>query len=423
MPRKLINALTPLTVKNAKRDLTDGNGLKLSVNEKSGARSWLFRYRVKGKQHEMGLGPAGGADAISLANARDLAAALRLKVKSGIDPLEEARQLKADAQASQKAAHDALVTFRDAAEAHLDRNDHVWKNPKHRQQWRSTLATYAYPVIGDLPVSEVNTQHLMSILQPIWGSKPETAQRLRGRIEAVLASAKVQGLREGENPATWRNHLALILPKRSKLSKKQHPSLHYTEITRFISELRSKDATAALALEFKILTAARTSETSEAKWDEVDLTNGVWTVPDDRMKAGKEHRVPLSSRALDILQQLKPNGEQYIFSGLRGGHLSNMAMAMLLRRMHQKDIGTGGKGFFDPKQKRPAVVHGFRATFRTWSDEQTDYPHEMKEMALSHTIPNKSEAAYRRGDLFEKRRKMMEDWATYCESGPQKDGV
>lgn len=416
MPRKLNNALSSLAVKNAKTGRhADGGGLQLLVKP-SGARSWVFRYTVNGKSRDMGLGPAAGTDALSLADARDLAAAFRLKLKYGIDPLEEARQLEIDAQAVQN----ARVTFKQVAEAHIGTNEHSWKNTKHRQQWRNTLATYAYPAIGDLPVSEVRTQHVYSILAPIWESKPETAKRLRGRIEAILASAKVQGLRQGENPATWRNHLALILPKRSKLSKKQQPSLFYVDLPRFIKELRTREATSALALEFSILTAARTSEALQAKWEEIDVGNGIWIIPANRMKAGREHRVPLSRRALDILHILRPHSGEYIFPSPRGGHLSNMAMAMELRRIHKREVQSGGQGFFDPKQKRPAVVHGFRATFRDWSDEQTDYPHEMKEMALAHTIANKSEAAYRRGDLFEKRRKMMDDWADYCASGVQR---
>jgi integrase len=266
--------------------------------------------------------------------------------------------------------------------------------------------TFAYPVIGDLPVAEVDTPHVLKVLEPIWREVPETASRLRGRIETVLDSAKARGYRQGENPARWRGHLAQILPARTKLSRGHHKAMPYDAIPSFMELLQKREAVAALALEFVILTAARTGEVIAAEWSEVDLAKAVWTVPAERMKAGKEHRVPLSPRALDILESTKPLGGSYLFPGAKRDKLSSMAMAMLLRRMKQ-DI----------------TVHGFRSAFRDWAAECTGYSHEVAEMALAHTIGNAVERAYRRGDLFDKRRRLMADWAVFCQNGNAFIGV
>lgn len=399
MPRKVHNALTHISVKNAKPGRhADGGGLHLLVKP-SGARSWVYRFMLNGKSRDVGLG-AAGQGGLSLADARDKAEKLRVKVKSGIDPLEERAQEGAEARAAAQAAKVAGTTFKDAAVAYLAANEDNWRNPKHRQQWRSTLATYVYPEIGDLPVAEVQTAHVLSILEPIWHEKPETASRIRGRIETVLDSAKARGYREGENPARWRGHIALILPPRSRLTRGHHSALPYSKIPGFVAELREREAVAALALEFLILTAGRTGEVIGATWEEVDLDSAVWTIPPARMKAGKEHRVPLSGRAVAILRSTKALGSDHLFPGAKGGKLSGMAMSMLLRRM-----------------KVDATVHGFRSGFRDWAAECTGYAHEVCEMALAHVIANKAEAAYRRGDLFEKRRRLMEEWADYCTSG------
>ncbi|WP_205481317.1 tyrosine-type recombinase/integrase [Sphingomonas arenae] len=396
MPRKVSNALTPLTVKNAKAGRhADGNGLYLLVKD-SGARSWVFRFMLKGKSRDIGLGPAGSGG-VSLAAARDLASALRLKVKAGIDPLQERKHEAAEALAAAQVAHIAGITFKAVADAYIAANEESWRNDKHRQQWRNTLATYVYPVIGDFPIAQVGTPHVLTILEPIWRQKPETASRVRGRIETILDAAKARGYREGENPARWRGHIAQILPKRSRLTRGHHKAMRYDEVPAFVTALRGRQATAALALEFAILTASRTSEVLGATWAEVDLGKAVWTIPASRMKAGKEHRVPLSQRAVEILEQVKPLGKPALFPADKGGRLSGMAMTMLLRRM-----------------KQDCTVHGFRSSFRDWSAERTGYAHEVCEMALAHTIGNKAEAAYRRGDLFEKRRRLMIDWAAYC---------
>jgi integrase len=254
-----------------------------------------------------------------------------------------------------------------------------------------------YPVIGDTPVADVETQHVLQIIEPIWKAKPETASRIRGRIETVLDAAKARGYRTGENPARWRGHIAQILPPRSRLTRGHHTALSYDSMHEFIVELRERRATAALALEFTILTATRTSEVLGATWAEIDLQRQTWTIPGNRMKAGVEHRVPLSHRSVEILREVQPLSADTVFRGAAGGKLSGMAMSMLLRRMGQ-DV----------------TVHGFRSAFRDWAAERTNYAHEVCEMALAHTIGNKAEAAYRRGNLFEKRRRLMDDWAKFC---------
>jgi integrase len=399
MPRKLNNALTPLSVKNAKPGRhADGGGLHLLVKE-TGARSWVYRFMLSGKTRDIGLG-AAGPDGISLAKARDLASALRLKVKTGTDPLEERQREAAEALAATQAAKVAGVTFKAVAEAYLKANEASWRNDKHRQQWRNTLASYVYPVRGELPVADIATAHVLQILEPIWQDKPETASRVRGRIETVLDAAKARGYREGENPARWRGHIAQILPARSRLTRGHHKAMPYEAVPAFMAQLRGREAKAALALEFVILTATRTSEVLGAQWPEVDLDKAIWTVPAARMKAGKEHRIPLSPRAVEILEAVKPLGQASLFPADKGGKLSTMAMSMLLRRM-----------------KLDCTVHGFRSGFRDWAAECTGYAHEVCEMALAHVIGNKAEAAYRRGDLFDKRRRLMDDWARYCASG------
>ncbi|PZO87635.1 MAG: integrase [Sphingomonas sanxanigenens] len=398
MPRKLSNALTPLAVKNAKAGRhADGNGLHLLVKE-SGARSWVYRFMLNGKSRDIGLG-AAGPGGITLADARDGATALRLQVRAGVDPLDQRHRIAAETLAAAQAAQIAGITFKSVAETYITANEGGWRNDKHRQQWRNTLATYVYPVIGELPVANVATAHVLQILEPIWKEKAETASRVRGRMETILDEAKARGYRDGENPARWRGHIAQILPARSRLQRGHHKAMPYEAIPEFVGKLRARNAMAALALEFTILTGARSGEVIGATRAEVDMDKATWTIPAARMKAGKEHRVPLSPRALEILKATETFSDDWLFPAAKGGKLSGMAMSMLLRRMNL-DV----------------TVHGFRSGFRDWAAERTSYAHEVAEMALAHTIENKVERAYRRGDLFEKRRKLMADWATYCAS-------
>lgn len=390
--------LSSLTVKHARKPgmLADGNGLYLQVT-RANARSWIFRYYRNGKSREMGL---GSLNAVSLADARLKAAACRGLLADGIDPIA-AR----DAERAQRALDDArAITFNQCAEAFITAHSAAWKNQKHVAQWKATLRTYVSPVFGSLPVQAVDVALVMKVLEPIWTTKPETAARVRGRIESVLNWAKARGYRTGENPALWKGHLSNLLPAHSKIAKvKHHAALPYDQTSQFIDALRRQDGIAPLALEFAILTAARTGEIIGARWVEIDLEAKVWTVPASRMKSGREHRVPLSVEALAVLNKVsKGEPEEFVFAGRKKRPLSNMAFLMLLRRMgHDKLTG-----------------HGFRSTFRDWAAERTNFQAEIAEAALGHVVGNKVEAAYRRGDFFEKRRRLMEAWAQFAMTAP-----
>lgn len=367
-------------------------GLCLQVVE-SGARTWVLRVTVGSKRREMGL---GGYPAVTLADARTKARELRERASDGADPVAE----RLAARSARRAAQAAAMTFDECAKAYITAQAPGWRNPKHRQQWENTLATYASPIIGKLLVQDVNKAHVLAILEPIWTTKTETATRLRGRIESVLDWAKGRELRRGDNPAAWRGNLDVDLPKPEKVSKvEHHAAVPIDEAGAFMARLRTAEGTGARALEFAILTAARSGEVRGAKWSEIDLETGVWTVPGERMKAGREHRVPLSRPALDLLAALpRAAGIDLLFPAPRGGVLSDMTLTAVMRRMGVE-----------------AVPHGFRSTFRDWAAERTAYPRDAAEMALAHTIGDKVEAAYRRGDLFDKRRRMMDDWATFLE--------
>ena len=336
----------------------------------------------------------GSTRVVSLAEARGLAAGARQELEQGKDPIEARKQAgEADRRAG---AH--AITFKDCAEALMNSHEPSWKNPKHRQQWRNTLTTHVYPKLGHLAVSAIITDHVLEVLQPIWTRTPETASRVRGRIESVLDLAKARGARTGENPARWRGHLSTLLPKTSKIARvKHHAALPFIEIASFRADLRAFDGLAPRALEIIILTAARTSEALDARWTEFDLAQSLWVIPGERMKAGREHRVPLSARAVAILTELFTlRQNEFVFPGFKPGRpLSNMALLMLLRRMNRPDI----------------TVHGFRSTFRDWAAETTNFPNHVVEAALAHTVADKVEGAYRRGELFGKRRKLMDAWA------------
>ncbi|WP_366656651.1 integrase arm-type DNA-binding domain-containing protein [Fodinicurvata sp. EGI_FJ10296] len=374
----------------------DGGNLFLLVKP-GGAKSWVFRYKVNYRERQMGLGPV---DLVSLADAREKALSYRRQLADGIDPQEHRRDEKAAAEKESARA----ITFETAAESYIEAHEAAWRNEKHKGQWRSTLKTYAYPVFGDKPVADVDTGLVLQAIEPIWSTKPETASRLRGRIESVLDWAAVDGLREGLNPARWRGHLQNRLPAKAKVRKvEHHAALPYAELPAFMATLREQVGTSARALEFAILTVARTSEVLGATWDEIDLDRdggAVWTIPADRMKAGKEHRVPLPPAAARIVQDMGTmfGRTGYVFPGQRKGKpLSNMAFLMLLRRMGRGDL----------------TAHGFRSTFRDWVAETTSYPSEIAEQALAHIVGSAVERAYRRGDVFEKRRALMADWINF----------
>jgi integrase len=392
---RMLGRLSAVRVQSARKRgyYGDGGGLYLRVAP-GGAKGWIFRYGGRGRRRDMGL---GGYPAIDLAKARELAGDCRSVLAAGLDPIAARNEKRAAAAVEAAKA----MTFADCATAYINAHEVGWRNPKHRQQWKNTLATYVSPVVGKLPVSAVDTGLVLKVLEPIWTRKPETASRVRGRMEAVLDWAKVRGYRTGENPARWRGHLDHLLPAKAKVRKvEHHAALPYARIGAFLAALRKQDGIASRALEFLIHTATRTGETLGAIWDEVDMGAKLWTLPSGRMKAGKEHRVPLSDAALAVLQQMHDiRHSDYVFPGGRDRRpLSEMSLLMLLRRMGHGDI----------------TAHGFRSTFRDWAAERTTFAREVAEMALAHAIPDAVEAAYRRGDLFEKRRKLMDAWARYC---------
>ncbi len=365
-------------------------GLMLQVTA-TGARSWILRVKVGSKRRDMGL---GAYPSVTLAQARDKAREKREMIEKGIDPIEAKKTARSALLASQVRE----ITFMQSAESFIEAKRHEWKNAKHVAQWGSTLETYAYPVIGNLLVRDIDLPHILKILEPIWKTKTETAARLRGRIENVLDWATVHKYRSGDNPARWKGHLDKILPQPSKVQKvDHHDALPYLEIGSFMAELRQREGMGARCLEFAILTAARSGEVRGARWDEIDLDKSIWIIPAERMKMGKEHRVPLSRAAIDLLKSVPRLDTPYIFPSSKNGMLSDMTLSAILRRMNIE-----------------AVPHGFRSTFRDWAAEQTAYSREVAEQALAHGLKDKVEAAYQRGDLFEKRKRLMDDWATYC---------
>lgn len=367
----------------------DGGGLYLQVSQ-SGTKAWLLRYMREGAAHQMGLGSVA---LVSLAEARAKAVECRRLLAAGLDPIAD-RDAKRERQASGRVFADVMALY-------LAAHDGGWRNAKHRQQWRSTLDTYAIPVLGGLSVAAITTGDVLRVLAPVWQDKTETASRLRGRIEAILSYAKALGWRQGENPAAWKDNLAQLLPAKMRVAKVTHHSaLPWRELPGFMRGLRQRDGAAARALRLLILTATRTSETLCAQWREFDLDRAVWVIPAGRMKGGREHRVPLSADALALLGSRDTMPDGFLFPGTKDGRpLSNMALLMLLRRMGRGDL----------------TAHGFRSSFRDWVSEATDHPSEVAEMALAHVVGDKVEAAYRRGDLFGKRTALMADWAAFCD--------
>ena len=375
----------------------DGYGLRLVVS-KSRAKKWVLRYTLYGRRREMGL---GSYPSVGLADARASALKRRRQVATGVDPIE-ARRMELQ----------RIPVFTACAARYIRGHRRGWQNAKHARQWVSTLKTYARPVIGKKPVSAITTEDILQILSPIWATKTETAKRVQGRIENIMDFAAAHQYRDPLNPARWRGHLDKLLPRPSRVKKvAHHPAMPYAQVPAFFDELSRNGSVSALALQFLILTATRTLEVLHAEWTEIDLPTGVWTIPASRMKTRREHRVPLSDSAMTVLEALlRIEGCPFVFPGLRNGRpLSNMALLQLMR----------GMGYGVNSSRGDFVPHGFRSTFRDWSGEVSSFPREVAEMALAHAIENKVEAAYRRGDLFEKRRKMMQQWADYLADGSQ----
>jgi integrase len=393
-------AIEKLSVRQVERLLrpgyyNDGGGLYLKIDER-GNRSWVFRFRLSsGRLRQMGL---GGLSTFSLKEAREHARAARQQRYAGIDPIE-ARRAERQGALVRRAA---TMTFKQCAEAYIAAHSTSWKNPKHAAQWPATLTTYVYPVIGELPVAAIDTALVLKVVEPIWEKIPETAGRVHGRVESILDWAAARGFRQGPNPAQWKGNLAHILPARAKIARvEHHAALPYGELPAFMAELRSTDSIGSRCLQFAILTAARTGEAIGALWQEIDLDQVVWSILGARMKGGKPHRVPLSEPAIEILREMAVvrNGSSYVFPGQRPGQpLSQMALLMLLRRLGRMDLTT----------------HGFRSTFSDWCAERTNFPSEVREMALAHSVGDKVEAAYRRGNLFAKRRQLATAWGAFC---------
>ncbi|MGI3166782.1 tyrosine-type recombinase/integrase [Pseudooceanicola sp. 200-1SW] len=384
-------------------------GLMLQITPNSG-KTWLLRTVVGAKRREFGL---GGYPEVSLAAARDRARELKGRIREGIDPTEERKAHKAALIAAQRRG----MTFEDAVEKYLSAKLDQYKNPKHRQQWRNTLHTYAMPELGSMLVQDIVVQDVLRVLQPIWLERTETASRLRGRIEAVLSWATVSGHRSGDNPARWAGNLKELLPAPSRVAKEEnHPALQLSDVQRWVVGLRSMEGMGRLALEFALLTAARSQEVRGARWDEVDFEKSLWVIPAERMKRAREHRVPLSDVAMRHLASTpRFEGSDLIFPAPRGGMLSDMTLSAAMKRLHEADLKEGGAGYSDRVSGRSAVPHGLRSTFRDWVAECTGFPGDMAEVALAHKVSNAVEAAYRRGDMIKKRRAMMQAWAEFVD--------
>ncbi|WP_312531148.1 phage integrase central domain-containing protein [Paracoccus sp. (in: a-proteobacteria)] len=415
MPR-VAKELSALDVKRLEHPGKGGNatfavggvsGLLLQITP-NGGRTWLLRVAVGGRRREIGL---GGFPDVTLAQARDRAREAKDQIRRGIDPVEERRSARAALEVARRRG----LTFADAAARYLDAKLEGFKNAKHRDQWRNTLQTYAMPELGKLLVDEIAVQDVLRVLEPIWTEKTETASRLRGRIESVLSWATVAGHRTGDNPARWAGNLKELLPAPSKVKQEEnHPAVQIDDAPRWFEEIRRREGMGSRALEFTALTAARSREVRGALWEEIDLEKGLWTIPAARMKMDREHRVALSPEAVELLKALpRFEGNPLVFPAPRGGEMSDMTLSATMKRVHAADLDADGKGFVDRVNKRPAVPHGLRSTFRDWVAERTHFPGDMAEVALAHKVGNAVEASYRRGDMVEKRRMMMAAWADY----------
>ena len=421
---RTLNRLSAKGIEKQKRPgyYADGGNLYFRVAA-ADARGWVFRFvspthvyadgarKGRPQAREMGL---GSFDTVTLAIARDAADKCRQLLATGIDPIDQREQQRAADRVEAAKA----MTFDACRKAYIAAHEPSWRNAKHRQQWTNTLETYATPVFGSVPVQAVDTALVLKVIEPIWATKPETAGRVRGRIETILDWAKARELRAGENPARWRGHLEHMLPAKAKVRKvKHHPALPYTAVGAFVASLRERPGIGAAALEFLILTTARTTETLGATWPEIDLSAKVWTVPGDRMKGGAEHRVPLSDAAVAVLKRMEAvrRGDLVFPGGKGGAPLSDATMATVIDRMNAANMKAGLPIWQDPSVNRPIVPHGFRSTFRDWAGEATQHQREVVEKALAHIVGDETERAYQRGDLLDKRRKLMDAWAAYCE--------
>ncbi|MDO9637604.1 MAG: integrase arm-type DNA-binding domain-containing protein [Pseudotabrizicola sp.] len=417
---KIAEELGPLDVKRLTHAGGKGNalvavggvaGLYLQLTPKNG-KTWILRMRIGDRRRDIGL---GGFPTVTLALAREKARTARAKVEAGIDPVEERKAARATLVAERKRG----MLFSDAVDKALGAKLDAFKNEKHRKQWRATLDAYALPELGQMAVQDIGVQDVLRVLQPIWQTKTETASRLRGRIEAVLSWATVSGHRSGDNPARWGGNLKELLPAASAVAVTgNHPALALGDAAAWFADLRTREGFGARAVEFAALTAARSGEVRGAVWDEIDLEAAIWTIPAARMKMKREHRVPLTPVAAALLEALpRLDGTALVFPAAKGGQLSDMTLSATMRRIHEaaKEGAGGGDdtGYLDPRNKRPAVPHGLRSTFRDWAAEKTQYPGDMAEVALAHRISSAVEAAYRRGDMVEKRRRMMADWADF----------
>jgi integrase len=399
-------------------------GLYLQVTP-AGAKSWIFRFKAGKRARQMGLGPAGDdAGAVLLADARAAVGEARALIRAGLDPIDQRREARRQVASEGR-------TFREVADMYRAAHEAGWRNAKHRQQWANTLAAFVLPSMGDLPVAAIGTGEVMGVLETLWQSRPETASRVRGRIEAVLDYATARGWRSGENPARWRGHLANVLPKRSRVRAVEHqPACDWREVGAFVAALREREALGARAIEWLLLTATRSGETVGARWGEVDRVAKVWTVPASRMKAGREHRVPLSGAALALLDGLAqlhggrtPAADAFLFPGERVGKpLSAAALQATLDRMNPHEEAAPAR-WRDRRSGRPITLHGFRSTFRDWCGEALAVPREVAEAALAHALRDKVEAAYARADLLERRRQVMEQWAAHLARGDQPGGA
>ncbi|WP_167620080.1 site-specific integrase [Paracoccus ravus] len=414
---KMVPELAPIEVKrlshpgegrsNAMFAVGGVTGLYLQITP-TGARSWILRTTIGGKRRDLGL---GSYPDVGVGQARERAREAKDQVWRGIDPIEERKAARAALAAAQRRG----MTFKDAFEKYADAKLVELGTDKDRIRWRSSIDRYAVPHLGDMLVGDLTVQDMLRTLEPIWHEKTDTASRVRARIEAIISWATVAGHRSGDNPARWRGNLDALLPKPGKIADKGNwPAIALDDAAGWFAALRRREGISARALEFLTLCASRSGEVRGATWDEIDMKSKVWTISAERMKAEKEHRVPLTEQALAIIEALpRQAGSPYIFAAPRNGQLSDMTISAVMRRMHAHEVRAGRKGWLDSRSSRPAVPHGLRSTFRDWAAERTDYHRDMAEIALAHTVGSAVERAYRRGDMMEKRRQMMADWAAY----------